>query len=78
MDNLLKRINELANKAKKEELTADEKIEQAELRKKYIEQFRGSFKETLMHVKVVDEEGTDVTPEKLIKAQKKHKENKES
>lgn len=75
MDNLLKRINQLANKAKTEELSTDEKAEQVELRKKYIEEFRGSFKETLMNVKVVDEEGTDVTPEKLIEAQKKHKKN---
>lgn len=75
MDNLLKRINELANKSKEEELSDEEKTEQVQLRKKYIEQFRGSFKETLMNVKVVDEEGTDVTPEKLIEAQKKHKKN---
>ena len=73
MENILKRINELANKAKREELSPEEKIEQAELRKQYIKEFRGSFKETLMHVKVVDEEGTDVTPKKLIEAQKKHR-----
>nr|WP_300004793.1 DUF896 domain-containing protein [Tissierella sp.] len=75
MDKLLKRINELANKAKSEELSDEEKAEQVELRKQYIKQFRGAFKETLMHVKVVDEEGTDVTPAKLIEAQKKHKKN---
>ncbi|OLS02963.1 DUF896 domain-containing protein [Tissierella creatinophila] len=73
MKDLIKRINELANKAKLNELSPDEKIEQAELRKKYLDNFRGSFKETLMHVKVVDEEGRDVTPEKLIKEQQKRK-----
>lgn len=73
MKDLIKRINELANKSKTTELTSAEKKEQAELRKKYIENFRGSFKETLMNVKVVDKEGTDVTPKKLIKEQNKKK-----
>lgn len=73
MKDLIKRINELANKAKINELSPDEKIEQAELRKKYLDNFRSSFKETLMNVKVVDKEGSDVTPEKLIKEQKKHR-----
>ena len=73
MKDLIKRINELANKSKTTELSPDEKAEQAELRKKYIENFRGSFKETLMNVKVVDPDGKDVTPEKLIKEQNKKK-----
>lgn len=73
MSDLLNRINELANKSKKEELSPDEKKEQAKLRKQYIKEFRGSFKETLMNVKVVDEEGQDVTPEKLKKEQRKNK-----
>lgn len=77
MKNLLKRINELANKAKVEELSSEEKIEQDELRKKYIANFRGSFEETLMHVKVVDEEGTDVTPKKLIDEQNRRKKHRE-
>lgn len=73
MKELIQRINELANKSKTTELSSDEKIEQAELRKKYIAHFRGSFKETLMNVKVVDPEGTDVTPKKLVKEQNKRK-----
>ncbi len=75
MKDLIKRINELANKSKIEELSSQEKEEQAELRKKYIDNFRGSFKETLMHVKVVDPEGTDVTPQKLIDEQNRRKKN---
>lgn len=78
MKEILKRINELANKAKVQELTSAEKGEQAELRKKYLEKFRGSFKETLMNVKVVDEEGTDVTPKKLIEEQQRRKEEREN
>lgn len=78
MKELLKRINELANKSKTTELSSSEKIEQAELREKYIQQFRGSFKETLMNVKIVDPEGTDVTPEKLVKEQNKRKNEKKN
>ncbi|HBI1916058.1 TPA: DUF896 domain-containing protein, partial [Enterococcus faecalis] len=38
------RINELANKAKVEELSAKEKVEQQELRKEYLEAFRGGMR----------------------------------
>lgn len=73
MDKLRIRINELARKEKSTGLSKEEKLEQAELRKKYLEEFRGSFKETLMNVKVVDPMGEDVTPDKLTKAQNKRK-----
>ena len=73
MKDLIKRINELANKSKAEGLTEDEKEEQQKLRKEYIEIFRGNVKNTLMNVKVVDEEGRDVTPEKLKKEQEREK-----
>ena len=39
MDELIKRINELYAKSKNEGLSEEEKTEQAELRKKYIESF---------------------------------------
>ena len=73
MKDLIKRINELANKSKAEGLTEDEKEEQQKLRKEYIEIFRGNVKNTLMNVKVVDEEGRDVTPKKLKKEQGREK-----
>lgn len=76
MKDLIKRINELANKAKAEELTEEEKEEQKNLRKEYIEIFRGNMKSTLMNVKVVDKEGTDVTPEKLKKEQEAERRRK--
>lgn len=69
MVELLKRINELARKAKTEELSDAEKEEQIKLRKLYIEDFRSGFKSNLLNLKVVDEMGQDVTPEKLKKAQ---------
>ncbi len=73
MDKLRIRINELARKEKSTGLSEEEKLEQAELRQEYLKKFRGSFKETLMHVKVVDPMGEDVTPDKLAKAQNKKK-----
>ena len=67
----LKRISELANKSKQQELSSQEKKEQQELRDAYIKAFRGDFKEHLHSIKVVDKEGKDVTPEKLKKSKKK-------
>lgn len=73
MENLLKRINELANKSKTVGLTEEEKEEQKRLRQEYIEIFRGNFRNTLMNLKVIDEEGNDVTPKKLKAEQRKNK-----
>ena len=64
------RINELANKAKVEELSAKEKVEQQELRKEYLEAFRGGMRHHIEGMKVVDQERTDVTPEKLKQIQR--------
>lgn len=65
----LDRINALANKSKAEGLDEAETQEQKELRQEYLAAFRGSFKNQLMGMKIVDEEGTDVTPQKLKDAQ---------
>lgn len=61
----LARINQLAAKSKKQELTDSEKREQDKLRKEYLQEFRQSFKKQLRSVKIVDNEGSDVTPKKL-------------
>lgn len=61
----LDRINELARLSKTRDLTEEEKAEQKKLREDYIKDFRESFRKTLVHTKVVDEEGNDVTPEKI-------------
>ena len=71
MQEMIKRINELANKSKTEGLNDDEKLEQTELRAAYIQKFRAGFKDQLLNLKVVDEMGQDVTPEKLRKEQNK-------
>lgn len=61
-------INALARLEKTRELTAEEKKEQDRLRKQYLEEFRQSFRSTLLNTKVVDQDGQDVTPEKLKRA----------
>ncbi|MCT8139907.1 DUF896 domain-containing protein [Anaerobacillus sp. CMMVII] len=61
----IKRINELAKKAKQTSLTNEESKEQQQLRQEYIQTFRSSFDNQLHSIKVVDEKGEDVTPEKL-------------
>lgn len=73
MKDMIKRINELANKSKTVGLTEEEKEEQQKLRQEYLSVFRGNMKNTLLNVKVVDEEGNDVTPEKLKMEQERYK-----
>lgn len=62
---LIVRINELAKKKKDGTISEAELEEQKELRQKYLKAFRSGFKQQLMSVKVVDEEGNDITPQKL-------------
>lgn len=68
--NKMRRINELANKAKKEGLTITEQAEQKQLREEYLTAFRGGMRHHIEGMKVVDDEGNDVTPEKLKDIQK--------
>lgn len=69
----INRINELSRKSKNEGLTKSEEKEQQSLRQEYIKTFRKSFKNQLSTVKVVDEEGTDVTPKKIKDLKNKNK-----
>lgn len=64
------RINELAKKKKAVGLTAEEMVEQAKLREEYIEGYRRSIRHHIEGIKVVDEAGNDVTPEKLKQIQR--------
>lgn len=57
MDELLKRINELAAKKKTVGLTPEETEEQASLRKEYLVNFRAAFTAQLDNTYVVDEKG---------------------
>ncbi|TMW73305.1 DUF896 domain-containing protein [Alteribacter natronophilus] len=66
------RINELARKAKGEGLSLKESKEQKDLRQEYLKSVRSSFKNQLHSVKVVDEKGNDVTPDKLKESKQKN------
>ena len=49
------RINELAAIAKTRELTEEERIERAQLRQEFLEDFRGRFKKQLDNMEIVDQ-----------------------
>ena len=59
-DSKIQRINELARKSKAEGLTTEEKAEQAELRRQYIEAIRMNLRSQLDNIDVVDEKGNIV------------------
>ncbi|WP_078391413.1 DUF896 domain-containing protein [Shouchella patagoniensis] len=69
----LERINELSRLSKTDGLSQEQQNEQKALRKEYLATFRKAFTNQLHSVKVVDDEGSDVTPQKLkdSKAQKR-------
>ncbi|KAF0371826.1 DUF896 domain-containing protein [Pediococcus acidilactici] len=71
MQKLIKRINELAKKAKEGGLTELETIERKELRQKYLKRFRESFRSQIEMMKIFDKDGKEVTPEKVKKVQRK-------
>ena len=76
----IERINELARKKKTVGLTQVEQDEQLLLRQEYLESFRGGMRNRIEGLKVVDEEGNDVTPEKLKQIQREkglHNRNEE-
>lgn len=57
----IQRINELAAKEKSGEvLTEEEKAEQTELRREYVEAFKANLKAQLDQIKIVDPEDDDL------------------
>ena len=61
----INRINELARKQKSEEgLTPEERIEQANLRKEYVDDFRKSLISQLENTYIVDENGNKTKVER--------------
>lgn len=75
LNEMIARINELAKKRKNNTLTEQEEIERSELKEKYRLAFRKAFEQQLLTTRIVDEQGNDVTPEKLKQAQCKIKKN---
>ena len=63
-------LTSLPKRKKTEGLTPEEKVEQAQLREEYIEGYRRSVRHHIEGIKIVDEEGNDVTPEKLRQVQR--------
>ena len=64
MENLLKKINELAKKSREEGLSDEEKAQQAILRQEYIKKFRQGMENTLSNVYIMDENGNKKKIEK--------------
>ncbi|WP_185696109.1 DUF896 domain-containing protein [Weissella viridescens] len=65
------RINELAAKAKTDEgLTEEETKERADLRQEFLDNFRNSFRSQIEMLQVYDDDGNEVTPEKVRQIQR--------
>ena len=58
MEERIKRINELYHKSKAEGLTEEEKAEQAQLRKEYVESVKGNLRAQLNSITIQKEDGT--------------------
>ncbi|MBB1062285.1 DUF896 domain-containing protein [Limosilactobacillus fastidiosus] len=70
-EKLLKRINELAHKNKEEGLTEAETEERAKLRKEYLKNFREAMRSNIEMMRIFDDNGKEVTPEKVREIQRK-------
>lgn len=64
MEELIRRINELAKKSREEGLNDEEKVEQAALRQEYIRRFRQGMENTLSNVYIMDKNGNKKKVEK--------------
>ena len=70
-EKLLKRINELAHKNKKEGLTEAETKEREKLRKEYLKNFREAMRSNIEMMRIFDDNGKEVTPEKVREIQRR-------
>ena len=70
-EKLLKRINELAHKNKEEGLTEAETKERAKRRKEYLKNFREAMRSNIEMMRIFDDNGKEVTPEKVREIQRK-------
>ena len=65
MHDLIKKLNEFTALSRERELTPSEQEERAKTRQEYLKVFKSNFESHLKTIKIVDDEGNDVTPEKL-------------
>ena len=70
-EKLLQRLNELAHKNKEEGLTEAETKERAKLRKEYLKNFREAMRSNIEMMRIFDDNGKEVTPEKVREIQRK-------
>ena len=70
-EKLLKRINELVHKNKEEGLTEAETKERAKLRKEYLKNFREAMRSNIEMMRIFDDNGKEITPEKVREIQRK-------
>lgn len=70
MEELISQINQLANKKKTVGLTEDELVLQKKLREEYLKIFRLAMRGHIEGLKIVDESGADITPDKLKEIQR--------
>ncbi len=54
MQELIKRINELAKKSREEGLSLEERDEQSKLRRQYLSSFKSNLKKQLDNIEIVD------------------------
>ena len=59
---LIRRINELAAKAKTSELSPAEEQERQELRQAYLQAFRDGFRTQIEDLRIYNQAGQEVTP----------------
>lgn len=70
MELLLQVINYFSREAKHRALTEDEQSLQKQLRQVYLQKFRQAFRQQVEKITIIDENGADVTPNKLKRIQK--------
>ena len=72
IDELTKRINCLYKKSQEEGLTEEEKVEQQELRQRYIDNVKRNFRSQLDTIKVVEPSGEGCKEDNKGKIPYKH------
>lgn len=70
MELLLQVINYFSREAKYRKLSEEERNLQKQLRQVYLQEFRQALRQQVEMITIIDENGEDVTPDKLKQIQK--------